>query len=73
LIRVRFPEDSEAGENIIVRRSARFSSEEIHRALFPKHGPKRRTVEELKQGIREHLRLRSSFFGGTRRCVFRNV
>jgi antitoxin PrlF len=46
------------GENIIVRRSTRFSSEEIHRALFPERAPIRRTVEELKQGIQDHVRKR---------------
>ena len=48
----------EDGENIVVRRSARFSSEDIHRALFPKGAPQPRTVDEMKEGIRRHVRER---------------
>lgn len=46
------------GEQIIVRRSARYTSEEVHRAVFAKDPPKRRTLEELKTGIRRHVRER---------------
>jgi AbrB family looped-hinge helix DNA binding protein len=48
----------EDGDKIVVRRSARFSSEDIHRALFPKQGPKSRTVDEMKAGIRRYVRQR---------------
>lgn len=43
---------------IVVRRSARFSSEDIHRALFPKKAPATRTLAELKEGIRRRARER---------------
>jgi antitoxin PrlF len=43
---------------IVVRRSARFSSEDIHRALFPKRAPAARTLAELKEGIRRRARER---------------
>ena len=33
----------EDGEQIVVRRSARFTSQDIHRALFPKQAPEPRT------------------------------
>jgi AbrB family looped-hinge helix DNA binding protein len=46
------------GEQIVVRRSARFTSEEIHRALFPKRAPAPHTVEEMKEGIRRRTRER---------------
>ena len=46
------------GEQIVVRRSARYTSAEVYRALFPKDPPKRRTLEELKAGIRRHARER---------------
>jgi antitoxin PrlF len=49
---------SEEGEKIVVRRSARYSSEDIHRALFPQRTPRSRTLVELKQGIRRHVRER---------------
>ncbi|MEO8680800.1 MAG: AbrB/MazE/SpoVT family DNA-binding domain-containing protein [Vicinamibacterales bacterium] len=49
---------SEDGDAIIVRRSGRYSSEDVHRALFPKAAPRPRTLEDLQQGIRRHARLR---------------
>ena len=48
----------EEGDKIVVRRSVRFSSEDIHRALFPQKAPKARTIEELKEGIRRRTRER---------------
>jgi len=47
---------NEEGEQIVVRRSARFSSEDIHRALFPQQGPRPRTLNQLKEGIRQYVR-----------------
>ncbi|HEX4807639.1 MAG TPA: AbrB/MazE/SpoVT family DNA-binding domain-containing protein [Bryobacteraceae bacterium] len=46
------------GNTIIVRRAGMFSSEDIHRALFPERRPEPRTVDELKEGIRRHVRDR---------------
>jgi AbrB family looped-hinge helix DNA binding protein len=46
------------GEKIVVRRVGRFSSEDIHRALFPNGPPPRRTIAEMKEGIREYMRRR---------------
>ena len=37
---------------IMVRRMAQFTSEDIHRAVFPEGVPKSRTVEEMKERIR---------------------
>ena len=48
----------EDGDRIVVRRSARFTSEDIHRALFPERAPKPRTVDEMKEGIRRRVRER---------------
>ena len=48
----------EEGSNIVVRRSARFSSEDIHRALFPRQAPELRTIGDMRQGIRQHIRKR---------------
>ncbi|HEY3452906.1 MAG TPA: AbrB/MazE/SpoVT family DNA-binding domain-containing protein [Myxococcales bacterium] len=47
----------EEDDKIIVRRAGRYSSEDIHQALFPTP-PKPRTLEELKEGIRHHLARR---------------
>jgi AbrB family looped-hinge helix DNA binding protein len=51
----------EVGDQIIVRRSARFTSEDIHRALFPERAPKSRTVDEMKEGIRRRARERHAY------------
>jgi AbrB family looped-hinge helix DNA binding protein len=48
----------EHGDRIVVRRAGCFSSEDIHNALFPSEKPKRKTVKELKQGIRNYARKR---------------
>ena len=43
------------GDRVVVRRAVRYSSEDIHRAVFAKP-PKPRTSDELKQGIAEYMR-----------------
>ncbi|MDP8989282.1 MAG: AbrB/MazE/SpoVT family DNA-binding domain-containing protein [Acidobacteriota bacterium] len=48
----------EEGDKIVVRRSARFSSEDIHRALFPQKAPKSKTIEEMKERLRRRARER---------------
>ena len=47
------------GDRILVRRAGRFSSEDLHRALFART-PKRRTLRELKEGLRRHARARNA-------------
>jgi AbrB family looped-hinge helix DNA binding protein len=49
---------SQEGESIVVRRSGRYTSEEISRSLFPKKPPDPKTLDELKQGIRRRARER---------------
>lgn len=46
------------GEKIVVRRGGRFTSEEIHRMLFPKGPPRARTIEEMKAGVRKYVKKR---------------
>jgi antitoxin PrlF len=48
----------EEGDKIVVRRSARFTSEDIHRAIFPEGGPKPRSIKEMKEGILRRVRER---------------
>jgi AbrB family looped-hinge helix DNA binding protein len=48
------------GDQIVVRRSARFTSEDIHRALFPERTPESRTDDEMKEGIRRRAREQHS-------------
>jgi AbrB family looped-hinge helix DNA binding protein len=48
----------EDGEKMVVRRAGRFTSEDIHRALFGARPPKTRSLEELKKGIGQNVRKR---------------
>jgi len=48
---------NEEGDRIIVRKAGRYSSEDIHRALFSK-APRRRTLDELKAGIGQNMKKR---------------
>jgi AbrB family looped-hinge helix DNA binding protein len=48
----------EEGGAIVVRRAGRFSSEEIHQALFGARKPAPRSLDELKDGIRRYARRR---------------
>jgi antitoxin PrlF len=48
----------EDGEKIVVRRAGRYTSEDIHNALFGDKTPPARTLDELKEGIRAHIRKR---------------
>lgn len=45
------------GGRIVVRRAGRFTSEDVHRALFAT-APRRRTLQELKEGLRRHVKAR---------------
>jgi antitoxin PrlF len=45
------------GEKVVVRRVGRFTSEDVHRSLFPK-SPEPRTLRELKEGVRRHIKKR---------------
>jgi AbrB family looped-hinge helix DNA binding protein len=47
----------EEGERIVVRRAGRYTSEDVHRALFEK-APGPRTLEELKDGVRQSIKSR---------------
>jgi AbrB family looped-hinge helix DNA binding protein len=46
------------GESVIVRRAGRYTSEDIHRSLFPRGKPQRRTLKQLKKGIEENIKKR---------------
>lgn len=43
---------------IVVRRAGRFTSEEIHRMLFPKGPPRAQTIEAMRVGVRRYLKER---------------
>jgi len=46
--------DEEDGK-IIVRRKGKYTSEDIRRALFPDGPPKRASIKEMKEGIRQYI------------------
>jgi AbrB family looped-hinge helix DNA binding protein len=46
----------EEGEKIVVRRAAKYSSEDIRKALFPDGPPKRASIKDMKEGIRRYIR-----------------
>ena len=45
-------------ERAVVRRAGRYSSQDIHEAVFRDKAPRKRTVAELKQGVRTAIRKR---------------
>jgi antitoxin PrlF len=45
------------GEQVVVRRAGRYTSEDVHRSLFPAP-PRRRTLAELKEGVRRYIKRR---------------
>jgi AbrB family looped-hinge helix DNA binding protein len=48
----------EDGDQVVVRRAGKRSSADVHRAAFPEGGPPRRTLAELKDGLKRHARER---------------
>jgi AbrB family looped-hinge helix DNA binding protein len=49
---------SEEDGRIVVRRAGRYSSTDMHRALFGKRLPQPQSLEELKAGVRAYIRTR---------------
>jgi antitoxin PrlF len=47
------------GDTVLVRRSRRFSFDDIRATLFPEGSPEPNSLADLKQGIREHMRRRA--------------
>jgi len=48
----------EEGNEIVIRRAGRYSSEDVNHALFPSGPAKARSLEKLKDGIRKAVRKR---------------
>ena len=48
----------EQDDCVIIRRAGRFTSQDVHQALFPKGAPKTRQVPDVKTAIRKHIRRR---------------
>ncbi len=43
---------------VMVRRAGRFTSSDVHEALFPQHARKGKQVPDVKQAIRKYIRRR---------------
>lgn len=41
---------------VVVRKAGRHTLDEAHKTLFPDGPPPRKSLEELKEGIRKHIR-----------------
>ena len=48
----------EDGDKIIIRRVGKYTSQDIHKALFGDKPPKPKTDEELEEGLRAYFRKR---------------
>lgn len=48
----------EEGDHVVVRRAGRYTSEELHSALFLAKQPASRALSELKEGVRAAIRKR---------------
>jgi AbrB family looped-hinge helix DNA binding protein len=47
----------EQGDQVVVRRAGRYSSEQIHQAIFPEKELRQKSVD-VKVGIRKYIRKR---------------
>ena len=46
----------EEGDAVVVRKAGRYSSEDIHRAIFPEREPLPKKVEEFDHGVRRYMK-----------------
>ncbi len=46
----------EEGDAVIVRKAGRYSSEDIHRVIFPKGVPAAKKLEEFDTGVRRYMK-----------------
>ena len=48
----------ERGGEVVVRRAGRYSSVEVHAAVFPRGVAKATSTKDLKEGVRKYVRKR---------------
>ena len=46
----------EEGDAVVVRKARRYTSEDIHRAIFPGGTPVSRKVEQFDKGVRRYMK-----------------
>lgn len=44
------------GAEVLIKKAALYTLEDLHKRLFPEGAPRRRSLKELKEGIRNHIR-----------------
>jgi hypothetical protein len=44
------------GDTMIVRKAGRYSSQDIHRAIFPQGAPAPKKVEEFEKTVRRYMK-----------------
>ncbi|MEO8601117.1 MAG: AbrB/MazE/SpoVT family DNA-binding domain-containing protein [bacterium] len=49
---------AEDGDQVVVRRAGRFTSEDVHHAVFGDTPPRPRRLDELRDGVRQHIAKR---------------
>lgn len=45
------------GERVVVRRAGRYTSEDVHRSVFPTP-PQSKTLADMKRGLQQHVKSR---------------
>jgi antitoxin PrlF len=46
----------EEGDAVVVRKAGRYTSEDIHRAVFPRGTPETKKVDEFDNGVGRHMK-----------------
>ena len=46
----------EEGDAVVVRKAGRYTSEDIHRAVFPRGKPATKKVDEFDNGVGRHMK-----------------
>ena len=46
----------EDGDAVVVRKAGRYTSEDIHRAIFVREAPASKKVEEFDKGVRRYMK-----------------
>lgn len=48
----------EEGDAVVVRKAGRYSSEDIHRAIFPQRSPSRKKLEDFDKGVLRYMKAK---------------
>ena len=46
----------EEGDVVVVRKAGRYTSEDIHRAIFPRGTPASKKLEDFDEGVRRYIK-----------------